>query len=172
VVRTYLELRALGSLRAARSNDPALRLGRATPEDVPLFRQLYDDVGQAYHWRDKHAVPDAQLRAHFESPDVALWVLYHSSVPAGFFELRRQPDKSVEIAYFGLTSAFLGRGLGKHLLSCAVEAAWSFGADRVWLHTCTLDSPAALPNYLARGFEPFKIETYEATVGEDQAAPA
>jgi hypothetical protein len=23
----------------------------------------------------------------------------------------------------------------------------------VWLHTCTLDSPAALPNYLARGFE-------------------
>lgn len=172
VVRTYLELRAPGTLRAARSIDSALGLVRATSDDVSLFRRLYHDVGQAHHWRDKYAVPDAQLRTHFESPDVALWVLYHGSTPAGFFELRRQSDHSVEIAYFGLTPAFFGRGLGKHLLSCAVETAWSFGADRVWLHTCTLDSPAALPNYLARGFEPFKTETYEAAIGDDQAAPA
>jgi hypothetical protein len=30
----------------------------------------------------------------------------------------------------------------------------------VWLHTCTLDDPAALPNYRARGFRPYKQETY------------
>jgi len=33
---------------------------------------------------------------------------------------------------------------------------------RVWLHTCTLDDPAALPNYVARGFRPFREERYEA----------
>jgi len=32
--------------------------------------------------------------------------------------------------------------------------AWAWGAAYVWLHTCTLDAPAALPNYLARGFTP------------------
>ena len=32
------------------------------------------------------------------------------------------------------------------------------GARRVWLHTCTLDNPAALPNYLKRGFVPVKTE--------------
>jgi hypothetical protein len=34
----------------------------------------------------------------------------------------------------------------------------------VWVHTCTLDHPAALPNYLNRGFRPFKEETYTAEV--------
>jgi len=38
------------------------------------------------------------------------------------------------------------------------------GATRVWLHTCTLDGPAALPNYLARGFVATRRETYAADV--------
>jgi hypothetical protein len=32
--------------------------------------------------------------------------------------------------------------------------------ERVWLHTCTLDHPAALPNYLKRGFRPIREEVY------------
>jgi GNAT superfamily N-acetyltransferase len=149
-----------------------VRLVQAASDDISLFRRLYRDVGDDYHWRDKDAVTDEDLQAHFESPTVGLWVLHQSSTPAGFFELRRQPDGSVEIAYFGLARAFFGRGLGKHLLSCAAETAWAFGANRVWLHTCTLDSPAALPNYLARGFEPFRTETYETTIADEQATPA
>ena len=38
------------------------------------------------------------------------------------------------------------------------------GAKRVWLHTCTLDNPAALPNYLKRGFTPFKTEQFTLAV--------
>ncbi len=76
--------------------------------------------------------------------------------------LRRVPeDGSVEIAYFGLFPNAIGQGLGKHLLSCAVRDAWALGPSRVWLHTCTLDHPAALPNYKKRGFLPYKTETYE-----------
>jgi hypothetical protein len=41
-----------------------------------------------------------------------------------------------------------------------VSAAWALAPTRVWLHTCTLDAKAALPNYLARGFRPFKEERY------------
>jgi hypothetical protein len=50
------------------------------------------------------------------------------------------------------------------LASGPISQAWSDGANRVWLHTCTLDDPAALPNYLKRGFEPFKKETYFAEI--------
>jgi hypothetical protein len=32
---------------------------------------------------------------------------------------------------------------------------------RVWLHTCTLDHPAALANYLGRGFQVTRSEHYE-----------
>jgi len=46
------------------------------------------------------------------------------------------------------------------LLTCATEQAWADGANRVWLHTCTLDDKAAMPNYLKRGFQPFKTEKY------------
>jgi GNAT superfamily N-acetyltransferase len=73
----------------------------------------------------------------------------------------------VEIAYFGLAVRFFGRGLGKHMLTRAAEEAWAMGARRVWLHTCTLDSPAALPNYLARGFDPVRTETYDALLPDD-----
>jgi GNAT superfamily N-acetyltransferase len=60
---------------------------------------------------------------------------------AGFFELERHADGSVEISYFGLMPSFIGRGLGKAMLSAAATEAWSLNASRVWLHTCTLDSP-------------------------------
>ena len=67
----------------------------------------------------------------------------------------------MEIAYFGLTSAAQGQGLGRWLLGRAIDAAWTAGAEALWLHTCTLDHPAALPNYRARGFVPVAEEVYE-----------
>jgi hypothetical protein len=47
------------------------------------------------------------------------------------------------------------------LLTEAVEHAWRIQPDveRVWVHTCSLDHPSALPNYLARGFTIFNEET-------------
>ena len=86
------------------------------------------------------------------------------SAPAsGYFELKAGAEGSVEIAYFGLLPEFIRRGYGKHLLTEAVERAWASGARRVWLHTCSLDDAAALPNYLSRGFEPFREETYRVS---------
>jgi GNAT superfamily N-acetyltransferase len=86
------------------------------------------------------------------------------AAPAGYFELKRHPDQSIEIAYFGLLPEYIGRGWGKYLLTEAVRTAWSMGPQRVWLHTCTLDHPAALPNYLRRGFQPFREEVYTAEI--------
>jgi GNAT superfamily N-acetyltransferase len=63
--------------------------------------------------------------------------------------------------YFGLLDEFTGRGLGAYMLTEAVTIAWKAGASRVWLHTNTLDHPAALPNYLKRGFRVTRTEEYE-----------
>ena len=90
-----------------------------------------------------------------------VWELEVEGAFAGYFELERVTDGSVEIAYFGLVPAFFGRRLGGGMLTRAVDDAWTLGANRVWLHTCTLDSPRALSNYLARGFDVFKVERYE-----------
>ena len=68
---------------------------------------------------------------------------------------------AVEVAYFCLLPHAVGRGLGKFLLTRAVERAWDLGATRVWLHTSSLDHSSALPNYLGRGFSIWKQETYQ-----------
>jgi GNAT superfamily N-acetyltransferase len=160
VVRTHLEMHSPADLRAARVDDARVTLVREDPCALALYRRLYREVGGPHFWRDRLSWSDADLARHLGREEVAVWVLRVADEEAGYFELVRHPDRSVEIAYFGLRPPFIGRGLGGHLLTRAVEEAWQAGADRVWLHTCTLDGPAALPNYRARGFREFKRETY------------
>ncbi|MGH9312112.1 MAG: GNAT family N-acetyltransferase [Vicinamibacterales bacterium] len=105
------------------------------------------------------------MRSYLADRAVSFWVLSVSGGVAGYFELRMHPEPEVrtffvEIAYFGLLPAYLGRGLGKYLLSEAVARAWELHPARVWLHTSTLDHAAALPNYLARGFSIVRTEEY------------
>jgi GNAT superfamily N-acetyltransferase len=164
VTRTYLEMTRPDQLLAARLDDPTVALDRAFECPASFFRYLYVEVGRSYHWVDRLPWSDEQIRARLADPEVSLWLLRVKGSPAGYFELERHDDGSVEIAYFGLLPEFLGRGLGKHLLTVAVETAWSLGASRVWLHTCTLDDPAALPNYRTRGLRPYKEEVYETDV--------
>jgi GNAT superfamily N-acetyltransferase len=164
VVRTYLEMTKPEELRAVACPEPRARVERVTGCPASFFRYLYTEVGRGYHWVDHLGWTDAEWRARLASPGVSLFLLTVAGAPAGYYELEQHADGSVEIAYFGLLPEFLGRGLGKYLLSQASEAAWALGPTRVWLHTCTLDDAAALPNYLARGFRAFKSETYETDV--------
>lgn len=162
VTRTYLEMRDPSELRAAKLDDPLIQIEPQSNCPVELFRWLYAEVGKNYHWIDRLPWTNEDIAAHLESPENSVWLMVYGNERAGYFELRKCDDGSTEIAYFGLLSNFIGRGLGKHLLTTAVEQAWNDGANRVWLHTCTLDDPAALPNYLKRGFLPYKTEKYSA----------
>lgn len=163
VVRTYLEMDSPGRLTGRAPIPPGfvVRQEACEPE---LYRELYDGVGSRYHWRDRRSWSDEQLRAHLSKPEITVWVLRQSEALRGFFELARHEDGSTEIAYFGLLPPGIGQGLGRALLTCAVDAAWRSDPKpgRVWLHTCTLDHPAALTNYLARGFRVTHTESYTA----------
>lgn len=155
-------MREPGALRPA-PLPPLARVALVERCSAAEFRHLYADVGARYHWTDRLAWSDDELTAYLDHPDVQLWLLYLADDLAGFFELRQHREagaRSVEIVYFGLRARFIGRGLGKGMLTAAVDAAWALGPDRVWLHTCTLDDPAALPNYLRRGFTPYREEHY------------
>lgn len=159
VVRSHLELRELGTLRPSRppSADARLSLRRPTPDQ---YRAIYTLVGERWHWRDRLLMTEEALRTYLASPDVHVWTLLVNSETAGFFELQRYSDNSVEIMYFGLAGRFIGQGLGGWMLTRAVEEAFALGAKHVTLHTCTLDAPTALPNYVARGFVVVREERY------------
>lgn len=146
---------------AGESAAPAgVTLTRERSYPPALWRRLYADVGREYHWVDRLGWTDDDIRRYLDDPAVELWVVREGTDIAGYFELKRDTDGGVEIAYFGLLPAFTGRGLGRYLLTAAVERAWELAPTRVWVHTSSLDHPSALPNYLARGFGVWKQETY------------
>jgi len=160
VTRTYLEMTSPAELRPAATPTPTPKLERVAHCSVALFRFLYKEVGRVYQWTERSRWSDEEISTYLADPAVSIWVLSFQGIPAGYFQLKQETDGAVEIEYFGLLGSYIGRGWGKYLLTQAVEAAWKLGANRVWLHTCTLDHPAALPNYLKRGFRAVRTEVY------------
>ncbi|MCE0495321.1 GNAT family N-acetyltransferase [Vibrio salinus] len=122
-------------------------------------RFLYEFVGKEWNWTDKLTWSDCQWRDYVSQPNLKTWIGYYQGSIAGYFELSSGTDGNVEIMYFGLAGAFIGKGFGGYFLSKAIECAWSLeNTRRVWVHTCTLDHPVALANYQARGFSIYKEE--------------
>ena len=156
--RTYLEMRDRTALRRAAKPPGVIEVNQLRRCPPSFWRYLYVEVGRAHRWTDRLPWTDAEIAAYLADPAVELWLLSVEHVPAGYFELRQDGEGGTEIAYFGLLPEFLGRGLGKYLLTAAVDRAWHRGPTRVWLHTLTLDHPAALPNYTSRGFTPYRTE--------------
>ena len=161
VTRTYLEMSSPADLRDGGEAPRGFVVHRVDPCPPSFFRYLYGEVGRVHHWTDRLGWDDQRIRDYLTGP-VTLWVAYVGGAPAGYFELKRWEDGSVEVAYFGLLPEYVGQGWGKALLARAVREAWELEPARVWLHTCTLDHPSAMPNYLKRGFRAFRQETYEA----------
>ena len=153
LITTYLEMSHRDQFQPAFIETSAQIMPMAR-YDLPFYRFLYGEVGKGWRWYDRLAYDDEQLADALSSAQI--YVLYADGVPAGYVELEPQAHE-VEIAYFGLRPEFIGRGLGKHLLSYGIQQAWTpHHIGRVWLHTCNLDGPHALTNYQARGFQVYK----------------
>ena len=125
---------------------------------VPYYRSLYNAVGKDFNWLSRRKMSDDALAAIIGDPRDELHVLHVDGTPAGFAELDRRQPHEIELVQFGLMPEFIGQGLGKWFLQWTIDKAWSYDPKRFWLHTCTLDHAAALPNYLKAGFVQFKQE--------------
>jgi GNAT superfamily N-acetyltransferase len=161
ILTTYLEMHSPDRLRPARSADGQFQIREKRERDWRFNRDLYLAVGQMWSWNDKRVWSDEQWKEYGLAPELRTFAAYYEHSLAGYYELRRDDGGGVEIAYFGLLSEFIGRGLGGPLLTSAIEQAWrtSPSVNRVWVHTCNLDHPAALSNYQARGMVIYKQET-------------
>jgi len=151
LVTTYMSL-AAEDFRPSFVNDDRVSIDQVYAADVRYYRFMYYTVGEKWNWTDRLLLDDSEIAAIMQDPDMAMFVLYFNGAPAGYIELARHEDDSVEIVYFGLRQEYWGHGLGKHLLSFGVVQAFEGDADRVILNTCNLDGPHALKNYQRRGF--------------------
>ncbi len=157
LITTYLQMTSRDQFRPAYVEIDGVQIMPMETPDVEFYRFLYGTVGEAWRWRDRLIMPVAELETLLATPGTSVHVLYVRGVPAGYVELARR-DAETEIVYFGLRPAYIGRGLGKHLLSIGITQAWGDDIQRVWLHTCNLDGPYALNNYRKRGFEVYDVQ--------------
>ena len=130
---------------------------REVPSDPALIRRFYLTVGERFHWVDRREWTLGQWRDWADQASLTTLVASVDGREAGFAVLDRHAGGEVELAYFGLLGEFIGRGYGSVFLHEATRRAWALGARRVFLHTCTLDHPSALPGYVARGFRIFDV---------------
>lgn len=137
---------------------------RAHRPTLSFYRYLYGTVGEDWWWFERRRLSDEALAAIVHDDRVEVHVLYVRGVPAGYAELDRRVEGEVEIAYFGLIPEYVGRGFGPFLLDWALGRAWSYGPQRVWLHTCTLDHPKALAVYQRGG-----LQVYDRKVVHEDA---
>jgi GNAT superfamily N-acetyltransferase len=119
---------------------------------VSYYRFLYNAVGRDYDWTSRKKLSDAELAVLLQDSRLEVHILMADGVPAGFAELDRRIEGEIELVQFGLMPEFIGQGLGRYFLQWTIDKVWSYSPRRFWLHTCTKDHPAAMPNYLKAGF--------------------
>ncbi len=131
--------------------------------DSDKYRTLFRRVGGPWLWFSRLVMEEARLRAILDDPQVAVHaVVDRAGVEVGMLELDFREAATCELSYVGLVPEITGKGHGGWLMAQALAFAWRKGVTRVWVHTCTLDHPAALGFYRRHGFVPYKrtIETF------------
>ena len=159
VTTYYLEMKSPGALQGI-EKPPGFEILEAEIKQYRFNRFLYQFIGEDWNWTDKISLSDEEWKKYAESENLRTWVAYFKGSISGYYELEKQADGNIEVAYIGLAPNFIGMGFGGYLLSDAVKSAWAWeGAERVWVHTCSLDHESALHNYQARGFQIYRETT-------------
>ena len=153
-VVTYLEMREPPEIGLPTST---LDLKRISNPTVERYRELFRLVGAPWLWFSRLVMDDAKLAAIIQHPNVELFAVQDGNGrDVGMLELDFRESGECELAFVGLIPELSGLGHGRWLLDEAVRRAWREGVNRVHVHTCSLDHPAALAAYRRAGFTPFK----------------
>jgi GNAT superfamily N-acetyltransferase len=153
-VVTYLEMRTPPEQEIPSSPLSLKRVDVPQPEH---YRELFRLIGAPWLWFSRLILDDAHLAAIIQHPKVELYsIVDEAGREVGMLELDFREAHECELAFMGLIPELSGKGHGRWLLAEAVHRAWREGVDRVHVHTCSLDHPAALGAYRRSGFTPYR----------------
>ena len=151
-IATYLEIREPPSGAAPELDGRFERVGG----DIARYRSLYGRIGEPWLWFTRVLMSDAALGRIIAHSDVEALAFVRNGADAALVELDFRREGECEIVFFGLVPEAIGGGLGPRLLQAAIRRGFARPVSRVWLHTCTLDHPAAMSVYLRAGFTPYR----------------
>lgn len=152
---TSLEMFAKPPLRPEVSDAP-WTLRRLADLGADEYLDLYRAVGRDWLWFTRLVTPRDELMADITDPKVEVYRLEAADGEVGILELDFRKAHTCELVYFGVSRGLVGGGAARWLMNRAIQRAWSRPIRRFWVHTCTLDAPAAPEFYMRSGFSPFR----------------
>lgn len=174
VTTTHLVMDSRAALRSRFADDQTVDLVLVSPPNPQLNHSLFMEIGTPFRWHSRLGWEYVDWDRHVNDPSVETWIGLTAGGPFGYYELQNCPAEPgittagtavTAILFLGVYPSHTGRGLGAHLLTHAVGRAWEIaGTERICVHTCTSDHPAALANYTARGFTVERTETAIETI--------
>jgi GNAT superfamily N-acetyltransferase len=154
---THLEMRERP--RPAPVPPAPLRLVRWKAPEPDAYRALFRRVGAPWLWFSRLVMAQADLRAILHDPAVEVYAVTDPRcTEVGLLELDFRAPPDCELSFLGLVPELTGKGLGRWLMAQALSLGWRKGVTRLWVHSCTLDSPGALRFYMRSGFVPYARE--------------
>ncbi len=155
-VVTHLEMRERAALRPVSVPEGA-ELRRVEAPGAGWYRALFRRVGaEDWLWFSRLRLSDAELLETICHPRVQVFALRVGGEDLGLLELDFRVPGACELAFLGVARELIGQGAGRFMMNAAIERAWAEGIERFHVHTCTLDSPQALPFYMRSGFTPVR----------------
>jgi len=152
-VVTYLEMTEPPDHAVPASS---LSLSRVDVPQPEHYRELFRLIGSRWLWFSRLIMDEAHLATIIQHPKVELYSVHDEDREVGMIELDFREPHECELSFVGLVPELSGQGHGRWLLPEAVRRAWREGIERVHVHTCSLDHPAALAAYRRAGFTPYK----------------
>lgn len=154
--RYYLEINSTKDLKIKSRPSGNFFLEEEVKNKFDLNKFFYKQIGKRHEWVDRLTWQDKHWIDYVSNKNLKTFILRSDEELVGYFELIFSSN-DCEIAYLGILDEYIGRGLGGFLLSEALKIGLK-KADRIWVHTCTLDHPNAIKNYKSRGMKIFKTE--------------
>ena len=161
IERFYLEINTINDLKTKPISSDRFSLKEANKENFDLNKFFYKQIGKRHQWVDRLIWQDKDWLKYISNENLRTYIFKIENDLVGYFELIFNND-DCEIAYFGILEEFIGKGFGGFLLSEALKIGFK-KANRIWVHTCSLDHPNAIENYKSRGMKIFKTEILKRT---------
>jgi GNAT superfamily N-acetyltransferase len=108
-------------------------------------------------WFSRLIMAEEKLAAIIGDANVQAYALVKDGKDIGLLELDFREAGMCELSFFGVVPSAVGTGVGRYLMSEALERAWTQPISRLWVHTCTFDHPNALAFYQRSGFRPYQV---------------
>ena len=161
IERFYLEINTINDLKTKPISSDCFSLKEESKDNFDLNKFFYKQIGKRHQWVDRLIWQDKDWLKYISNENLKTYIFKRENDLVGYFELIFN-NNDCEIAYFGILEEFIGKGYGGFLLSEALKIGFK-RANRIWVHTCSLDHPNAIENYKSRGMKIFKTEILKRT---------